>query len=398
MAYTAPYIDDTGLHTNTYQDILDYYIAAVKQIYGSDLYLETDSADYQLLSVFARAVYENEQCAQMNYQARSPVTCTTDDAMDGLLTINGLKRKPATYSTVGLTLTGIPYTQITGGVVESTNGHKWNLPSVVTLDSTGKAIVTATAQEIGSITADANTVTKIVTPTYGWTSVTNTYQAFVGQPIETLAQLKERQQESVSPHSKTPKASVETALYDVDGVTDFVVYENDTDVEVSYNTSTKEGGPAHSITCVVEGGTSTDIAKSINLSKTLGCYIAGDIVVPVTDVYGSQNNIRFYRPNILQVYATFTIQALPGYSSAVADSLKEAVVAYLQKLRIGNNLYLSQMWEAALSVSPDVKPYFSLKSVVMGLSEENQEAKDIIADFDDRYTTIVNNLTVTVVE
>lgn len=395
MAYIAPYIDDTGLHTNSYADILSYLIEQTKSIYGQDIYLEVDSADYQLLSVFARAIYENEQCAQMNYQARSPVTCSTDDALDALVTINGLKRKSASYSTVNLTLTGIPYTNIIGGVVQSESGDKWDLPTQVTIGPEGTTQVVATSQEIGAIEAAPGTVNQIVTPTYGWSSVTNEYSASVGQPVETLIQLKERQQASVASPSQTPKASISSALYNTLGVTDFVVYENDQDTEIQYNTSTKEGGPAHSITCVVEGGNDKDIATNIDLRKTPGCYIAGDVVVPITDVYGSQNNVRFYRPNNLEVYATFTIKPLLGYSSAVGDAIKESVINYLQKLKISDNLYLSQMWEAALSVSPDVKPYFSLKKVIMGLSSSTQLEEDIVADFDDKYFTSVDDITIT---
>ena len=56
MSYIAPYVDDSGLHLPTYNDILEDMIASMKQIYGSDIYLGNDSADYQLLSAFARTL------------------------------------------------------------------------------------------------------------------------------------------------------------------------------------------------------------------------------------------------------------------------------------------------------------------------------------------------------
>lgn len=396
MTYTAPYIDNTGLHTNTYSDILDYLLAQMHVIYGDDIYLGTDSQDYQMLSVFARMIYEEEQCSQMNYQARSPVTASTDDAVDALVTMNGITRKSASYSTVTVTLTGIAYTTITGGVVKSTAGDKWNLPQSVVIGPTGTVSVVATAQELGAIKASAGTITQIVTPTYGWTSVTNPNAASVGQPVETTAELKARQQSSVAIPSQTPKEGVEAAIYNVSGVTDFVVYENDTSITANYNTQNHTGGPAHSITCVIKGGSDNDIANAIDLRKTIGCYLEGDVVVSVLDEYNSPNIIRFYRPDETLVYITLNIKALSGYSSEIATLIKEAIVSYLGELKIGHDLYISQLYEAALSVSPDVKPYFAISSITQGTTSGSQSSTDLTAAFDGLFYTNVASITINV--
>ena len=82
MSYVAPYIDDTGLHVNTYADILEYLIAGSKSIFGEDIYLETDSSDYQMLSILARSIYEEEQALLSCYLSRSPMTTTSRDTHD----------------------------------------------------------------------------------------------------------------------------------------------------------------------------------------------------------------------------------------------------------------------------------------------------------------------------
>ena len=396
MSYTAPYIDDTGLHTNSYEDILQYLLDQTRIIYGEDIYLENDSMDYQLLSVFSRAIYAEEQCAQMDYQSKSPATASTKDSMDSLITMNGLVPKSASYSTVNVTLSGIPYTEIIGGVVGSTSGDKWNLPQNVVIGQDGNVTVVATAQEIGAIKASIGTVTQIITPTYGWTSVTNNSTASVGQPVETLTELRERQKLSVAIPSRTPKESIFSGIYGVDGVTQVVIYENNTSATASYNTEEKTGGPANSITCVVENGDDTLIANAINLRKTPGCYLAGDVIVPVLDSYGCPNTIRFYRPDETDVYITFHIKALPGYSTSVGDQIKQSIVNYIGKLGIGDNLYLSQIWEAILSVSPDIKPYFSLKSVTQGLTSGSQSTDDLEANFDTKYIISLENITLVI--
>lgn len=396
MAYQAPYIDDTGLHTNTYQDIIDYLVNGVKNIFGQDIYLGIDSQDYQMLSIFARAIYDEEQCAQVNYQSRSPLTTTNADAIDSLVTINGLVRKSASYSTVTLTLTGLPYTQITNGVVQSAAGDRFDLPANVTLGQTGTVTVVATAEDEGSIEALANTITTIVTPTYGWLTVNNPSPANVGQPIETTQELIQRQQASVALPSQTPKAGIEAGIYSVEGVTDFKVYENDTHDTVVYDTATNIGGPANSITCVVEGGNDNNIAQQIDLRKTPGCYTEGDVEIDVYDSSGSENKIRFFRPAYTDIYAEVTITPLTGYSSTVGDEIKQAIVDYISKFTIGNNLYASQIWEAALSVSPDLKPYFAITSVLIGTADDSLSTDNVIAGFKEKLQTDVDKITVIV--
>ena len=58
MAYTAPYIDELGMHIPTYDDILQDLLTSMKQIFGSDIYLDEDSMDYQQISIFARKIYD----------------------------------------------------------------------------------------------------------------------------------------------------------------------------------------------------------------------------------------------------------------------------------------------------------------------------------------------------
>ena len=65
MSYFTPYVDGSGLHLPTYQDILADMIASMKKIYGSDIYLGNDSADYQFLSILALKVADSYQACSM---------------------------------------------------------------------------------------------------------------------------------------------------------------------------------------------------------------------------------------------------------------------------------------------------------------------------------------------
>ena len=393
MAYFTPYIDNTGIHVPTYQDIIDYYITKAKEIYGSDIYLGEDSKDYQLISIIARSAASSLQAAIDSYNARNPDT-TFDDALDGIVTINGIQRKPATYSTAEVILTGIPYTLIQSGVVKSASGDQWNLPQEVVLDGNGTALVTVTAQEKGPIVALANTITTIVTPTYGWYTVNNLSAASEGASAETTPALKARRKIAVATPSITPLGALEAAINNVLGVTDFQVYENDTKV------TDARGLPGNSITAVVEGGTTEDIAEAIAKTKNMGVLSYGDVHHSVINEYGSVLDIAFFRPVETNVYMTINIKALTGYTSLIGDQIKEAVIAYLDSMSIGDNLYNSQIYEAVLSVSPDPKPYFSIdptEGILIGTSDGSQAKQDLEANYKQKYVSNADIITITLV-
>lgn len=91
MAYFAPYIDETGLHIPTYSDILDDQLQQAKNIFGQDLYLGTDSQDYQYISTFAVKMSDTLQAVQFAYDSHGPGSAI-GTALDGLVKLNGIKR------------------------------------------------------------------------------------------------------------------------------------------------------------------------------------------------------------------------------------------------------------------------------------------------------------------
>lgn len=129
MTYFKPYVDSTGLHIPTYNDILEDMIAAMKQIYGDDIYLDNSSPDYQLLSIFALKQSDTLQALAYAYNARSPETAI-GASLDSVVKLNGIKRKAAGHSTCQVKITGSPFTQITNGVVKDRAGLTWDCRQV----------------------------------------------------------------------------------------------------------------------------------------------------------------------------------------------------------------------------------------------------------------------------
>ena len=75
MAYFAPYIDESGIHMPTYEDRLQDLRDKYRSIFGQDAALDPAAPDYQLLSVFAKALDDTSAYVLSAYHSRNPA-CT----------------------------------------------------------------------------------------------------------------------------------------------------------------------------------------------------------------------------------------------------------------------------------------------------------------------------------
>ena len=91
MSYFAPYIDGTGLHMPTYEERLDDLCEAYRNIFGPESELSESVPDYQLLSVFARALDDVSALCLQAYNSRNPMYAT-GQALDLLLPQYGILR------------------------------------------------------------------------------------------------------------------------------------------------------------------------------------------------------------------------------------------------------------------------------------------------------------------
>ncbi|MFC2341973.1 MAG: baseplate J/gp47 family protein, partial [Selenomonas artemidis] len=324
MAYFAPYIDDAGLHVPTYADIRDDLIAQFKKIYGEDIYLGNDAQDYQMISAFALKTYDTMQMLQIVYHNQSAKTAV-GTGLSSRVKLNGLRRKTATHSTCVLTLTGVPGTTIPAGIVEDTQGRKWELPEKIRFE--GETLeTTAQCQDVGAVEAPVGTITKISNPQYGWLSVTNKVPAVKGRPIETDEELRKRQSISTAIPSQNMVDSTIAGIASVAGVTRYKVYENDT------NSTDENGVPGHSIAAVVEGGLDSAVAEQIYLRKGPGCGTHGTTTTIYVNSDGLKNEIRFFRPIYQEVAVKVTIKKYAIFVTTVEDDINRNITEYIERL------------------------------------------------------------------
>jgi uncharacterized phage protein gp47/JayE len=407
--YVAPYIDpNAGLVLPSYQSIINSLISGYQAIYPQVVYLGTDTAKYQEISIFALKCYDSNLASQLAYNARSPSTAIGAD-LDSIVKMNGIARLPASYSTAPLTVTGAGGTIITNGQVTDIQGYVWALPISVTIPSGGSVTVGVTCQTAGAIQAQAGSINTISQgATAGWTGATNPSPALPGLPTESDSQLRARQALSVAAPALTRLASTIAAIAAVPGVTRYATGTPTPDsgpgssIENPTGSIDFWGNPPHSISMVVEGGSNLAIATAIYQKRGLGVYTnpdstAGSTSVPVTDPNtGTVTTIGFQRPTYAPIYATMVIHGLQGYTSATLAAVQSAIVSYLNSLQIGETVTYSSFYSVAQSVMPSlVTPQFSITSLRTGLSASPSGTTDITLDYYQVAQGISGNIVVT---
>ncbi|MDE2403040.1 MAG: hypothetical protein KGL90_15395 [Burkholderiales bacterium] len=387
---TAPTIDASGITAPDYATILTWLQAQYHSIFGSDVYLGNDSQDGQFLGIVAAAINDSNMAVIAAWNSAGPATAQ-GEALSSRVKINGISRAVATNSQVAVTLVGQAGATINNGVVQDANGNKWSLPSVVVIPPGGSITVTATCQTIGSISASAGTVNKIATPTLGWQTVTNASAASAGNPVETDAQLRKRQAQSVALPSVTVLGGILGAVQAVSGVVAATVYENDTDA------ADANSQPAHSIAAVVKGGNSADIARAIMLKKTPGTYTHGTTVVSVTDDIGIPHTIRYFQPADAAMAVEVRLKALSGYTTAVAALIQQAVTDYINGLGIGATVMLARLYLPAQLNGGSQSSTFEVLTVKAALKPGSPAASDVTVAFNALASCAVADVSIVVV-
>lgn len=339
-------ITSTGIERTRLDQRLADLIADYKAIYGEDIQVNPDDLDGEWLGIMAERLADNDELVEAVYNSFNP-NGARGLQLSRLVQLNGIKRIAGDYSVVGLTVVGTIGTFIPAGkVVGSTNSaQQWGTLTDVTIGSTGQATVNASPLDKGPITAAAGTLTEILTPIFGWLTVTNPVKAIIGRLEETDEELRARRKLSTSYPGQGFTDAIYAALANLNGVRQVRAYEND-QLTVDAN-----GQTPRTLHCVLEA-TSTDaeIGKVIYLNKPVGTPTIGSTEVPVMDSQGIAKAIRFSRAAHVPVYIRVNVTKSIGYPPNGSDLIKEALVAYGLTLKIGETLVTSRLYNPVNTV------------------------------------------------
>ncbi len=384
------FVDADGYHYPDFDTVFQRTQDDYRAIYGPDVNLDPDTQDGAWIANQSQQQFDAAQNGAAIYNSFSPYTAQAD-GLTRNVKINGIFRAVPSFSQADVDIVGVAGTTINNGQAQDTLGQKWDLPAVVVIPLSGTITVTVLADKQGEIPAQANTITKIATPTAGWQTITNPLPAIAGNPVESDAALRQRQTTSTSIPSLTVLEGIVGAVAAVPGVVKYRGYENDTSM------TTLEGIPAYSIAIVAEGGAAQEIGTAIFSKKTAGTPTFGSTSVIVTDSLGIQTTINFSRPPPAIIGVNIVLEALPGYLDTTGDDIKLAVVDYISSLMIGEDIYVSKLYVPANLDNMEASNTFNIISI-----EANKDAGPFVTNvvdlnFDEDPVSTIGDVDVTAI-
>ncbi len=358
MAYFAPYLDETGLHIPTYGDRLEALLSSYRAIFGADVNLTESSPDYQLLSVFARALDDFSSLLVDLFASRNPAYAS-GAALDLLLPLAGLLRSGPTCSTVSVTLTGTPGAVLSGAPrIMDSAGLIWACSSGIHLGDDGTATVQASCETPGAVSAPAGSVCHLVTQIENLVSATNPTAAVPGVDAETDASARERMRLAATAPARTSLEALYDEIMGLPLVRGCKICVND-DAETD-----SRGIPGHSLCVLVSGGGKTAIGKAIFKKKAPGIGTFGTTSVSVTDSFGFAHTVRFRRPTNLQYTLNIYLTPREGFDEAnVVPAIRQAVYDFVSSIGIGEDLVIPTLYGITYSADTAATPTFLITRI-----------------------------------
>ena len=316
-----------GLTVSTLNELVNQLENDFKTIYGNDINVGQNSPDGQLINIFAQGGTDCRELISQLYTSFDP-DMASGRILDQRCAINNVFRKGGTFTEVDITivtdrtveLEGVDENyndpEAVGYTIQDDAGNQFVLATSQTLTSGTNTGVRFRAKEVGAVETIANTITTPVTVVLGVISVNNPAKGTTGVDEETDAQLKIRRRQSLSIGASGYLNGLQASLSQLDGVTGAKVYENYT------NSTDADGIPAHCIWCVVDGGSSADIADTIFKKRSAGCDMYGSLSYTIITPSGRNFVAKWSNSTSQNLYIKFNIQKT--LSTATFDTTKIA--------------------------------------------------------------------------
>ncbi|MFU8802630.1 MAG: baseplate J/gp47 family protein [Bradymonadaceae bacterium] len=337
-------LSDKGFYVPTYDEILQ----SIREEYEARINMSIDwvpeNALTEITAVFASTSHLAFTGLGAVYGGTDPDTATGYQ-LDAISALTGVRRLRATYSAVVLTLTGDPGVTVPEGkMVEDSQKQRWMLTEDATIGTGGTVDAVAMAVETGPVAAGPGTVTIIVTPVFGWLSVTNAAAATPGRNRETDGELRLRRQQSLQVQRGGSLKAIRRALLELEFIRSAVVLENDTDSE---QVIAGMDVPAHSVVPVifstdVGGGLSLAtsrelVARTLYASVVAGvkCYGEDDSATLIGGD-GVEKTIEWTYASGVTVNVAVTVTGVTP--SSIEEDVEDIVKAYFDGLAVGEDV------------------------------------------------------------
>lgn len=315
---------------------------------------------------------------------------------DALAKLYFIQRKSATHSIVNCVCTGLAGTVLNGvdsgnpALAQSVSGDVFECVVGGTIPASGTITLAFRSQETGEIPVAQNTVNRIYQSISGWDSVNNTATGTLGTDQESREDFAKRIQDSLALNSTGSLTALQSAIANLEGVTDYKLWENDTDNSVTTRGVTLN---PHSIwICVNSAVGSDEMAEVIYKNKSGGADTNGSQLCSYIDPDTHVAYAYYYdNPTDKDIYIKVTTE--DEVSAEEEAYIKQAVVDVFngangnKKISIGDSVYASD-FVAAVSEYTQV--------INIKVSDDNSTwADDLSFNMNILPTISINNVSIT---
>lgn len=397
-------ITENGFVIETLDEIRTDMANRLNSRWGTNITFDNESATGHLVGIVAERFANLQELAEAIFRSFGRDTAVAE----GLVNINTLTGTPplaAFPSSVTLTLTGTPTTDVDSGrQAETADGVVFQTQEDVTIAAvparaistayalgafrtnagnvyvvtvagttdtgagpsstagaitdgsvtwrfvgvgTGMVNVDAEATETGPLRALSGAVNLIKTPTSGWNGVLNLLDADEGADKESDESYRLRGLTDIFAAGSHTSPAIRSDLLRLTGVLSARILENKTDV------TDGDGMPPHTVEALVRGGDDTEIATYLfQRGVSVGYATFGNTTVVVTDELGVQYSIKFSRPVQVDVYVTVDVIVDAGnFPPDGADQIKLAIVTWGDAQDTGRDVVASAIGAQAFGVA-----------------------------------------------
>ena len=296
-----------------------------KEAFGDDLVTTPDTPQGVLITAETEA---RDAVARNNAELANQINPDLAGGIfiDGIWSLTRGARRPAVRSVItGATLGGVPGTIVPAGSLAAVSGTgaQFRTISPVVIAPSGTVTANLESVEFGPIAAPIGQLVQVATAVLGWETITNSTTAALGRLEESDIAARRRRTQTLALQGASLAEAILSRVYTVEGVRSAVIRENTASSEQTIDGVVMS---AHSVYVAVDGGQSTAIATALLESKSAGAQWVGNTTIPLVEPYSGQTyNVKFERPDEIQVYARVTAKfnSLPAQ-----DIIPQAIVAY----------------------------------------------------------------------
>ena len=327
-------INENGLLIDEFSTIYNRLADKFKLIYGQDINLEQNSPDGQLLGIITNEIYDLQTLILHIYNSFDPDLAQGVE-LNKLLKLIAQTRRASTKSIVDITIVANANVTLPADyTIIDENKNEWVINAETTLIA-GTNIVSFNAVNFGAIEASANTINDVVTVFPEIISVNNALPAEVGRDEESDVLLRKRRNNLLSVNSNSTIAGVYSKLFLLDTVTDAVIYENATDTYDALKDLN-----AHTLWCIIDGGSIDEITKIIATDKTIGTDLKGTVSNNYVEIFLKADGttralthiVKFDRPTEIPLYIKLTVSKKIITDIIDMDAIKNKLIEKLYSI------------------------------------------------------------------